>query len=55
MTINDKRKLLQQYWDAHAQFGPFDVIPEEFIRMHLDDNETLVAIMNNDDNHQFPQ
>jgi hypothetical protein len=51
MTINEKRKLLQQYWDAHAQFGPFDVTSEEFIRMHEDDNETLVAITNVDDNH----
>ncbi len=25
-------ELLQQYWDAQAQFGPFEVGPEEFLR-----------------------
>lgn len=26
-------ELLQQYWDAQAQFGPFEVGPEEFLRI----------------------
>ncbi len=25
-------QLLEDYWAAHAQFGPFDVGPEEFVR-----------------------
>jgi hypothetical protein len=25
-------ELLQQYWDAQAQFGPFEVGPEEYLR-----------------------
>lgn len=36
MTTKEKQKLLNQYWDAHAQFGPFEVTPEEFVRMNDD-------------------
>ena len=26
------KELLKNYWDAHAQFGPFDIGPEEHLR-----------------------
>jgi hypothetical protein len=27
------KELLKNYWDAHAQFGPFDIGPEEHLRL----------------------
>ena len=30
--ILSDEELLKQYWDAQAQFGPFDVPPEYFLR-----------------------
>jgi len=35
MINQQKQKLLQQYWDAQAQFGPFEVTPNAFLRLSL--------------------
>mgnify|MGYP001572085244 CR=1 FL=1 len=31
------QELLTEYWEAQAQFGPFDMTPEEFLRRQRED------------------
>lgn len=37
-------ELLVDYWSAHAQFGPFDVGPEEFLRQCREKLQIMNAI-----------
>ncbi len=32
-TTTSNEALLQRYWAAHAQFGPFDITPELHLKM----------------------
>ena len=34
MTDERRKELLQMYWAAQAQFGPFEVGPDEFLRQN---------------------
>jgi hypothetical protein len=47
-------ELLKIYWDAHAQFGPFDVGPDHFVRMFRDAERQEKTPMNIDLTNHHP-
>lgn len=38
--VASDRELLEAYWAAQAQFGPFDIGPDEYLRSVREDKGT---------------